>query len=210
MTSYFVHFYCYKSCWRQKIFKFSIEIERGYQEYSKNVVFDNFHQLNWKWWLVMLGFGARDELALAVACWFWPFVVMWWACVCLGLGQCFWGSPECAGDGCLGIIDLLQTESLRNSSLLAKIIANLQYGFVFVISLSNLWINQFQAWPSLPVKKKVQNPDPAGTIKTSWNLTPEAFSSIIHYKNMKKWDRNHVKLQNFIIFRWLKISWASS
>ena len=21
---------------------------------------------------------------------------------------------------------------------------------------------------------------------------------------MKKWDRNHVKLQNFIIFRWLK------
>ena len=27
-------------------------------------------------------------------------------CVCLGLGQCFWGSLECAGDGLLGIIDL--------------------------------------------------------------------------------------------------------
>ena len=33
-------------------------------------------------------------------------------CVCLGLGQCFRGSTECAGDGFLGIIDLilLQTE----------------------------------------------------------------------------------------------------
>ena len=33
-------------------------------------------------------------------------------CVCLGSDQCFWGSTECAGDGFLGIIDLilLQTE----------------------------------------------------------------------------------------------------
>ena len=33
-------------------------------------------------------------------------------CVCLRLGQCFRGSTECAGDGFLGIIDLilLQTE----------------------------------------------------------------------------------------------------
>ena len=32
--------------------------------------------------------------------------------MCLGFGQCFWGSMECAGDGFLGIIDLilLQTE----------------------------------------------------------------------------------------------------
>ena len=33
-------------------------------------------------------------------------------CVCLGLGQCFRGSTEFAGDGVLGMIDLilLQTE----------------------------------------------------------------------------------------------------
>ena len=33
-------------------------------------------------------------------------------CVCLGLGQCFRGSTECAGDGFWGIMDLilLQTE----------------------------------------------------------------------------------------------------
>ena len=33
-------------------------------------------------------------------------------CVCLGLGKCFWGSTGFAGDGFLGIIDLilLQTE----------------------------------------------------------------------------------------------------
>ena len=47
----------------------------------------------------MWGFEARDELALAVVCWFWPFLVMWWVCVCLGFGQCFWGSSECAGFG---------------------------------------------------------------------------------------------------------------
>ena len=28
-------------------------------------------------------------------------------CVCLGLGQCFLGSTECAGDGFFGIIDLI-------------------------------------------------------------------------------------------------------
>ena len=83
MTSYFVKFYCYKSCWRQQIFEFSIEIERAYQELIKNVVHDNFHQLNWKWWLVMRGLGARIELALAVACWFWFFVVICWGCVCV-------------------------------------------------------------------------------------------------------------------------------
>ena len=27
--------------------------------------------------------------------------------VCLGLGQCFWGSLECAGDPFFGIIDLM-------------------------------------------------------------------------------------------------------
>ena len=109
MTSYFIQFHCYKSCWRQQIFKFSIEIGRTYQEYSKNVVFDNFHQLNWKWWLVVRGFGAHNDLALAVACWFWSFVVMWWVCVCLGLGQCFWDSLECTGDGFLGVINYFIT-----------------------------------------------------------------------------------------------------
>ena len=41
------------------------------------------------------------------------FVICWvCVCVCLGLGQCFRGSTECAGDGLLGIIDLtlLQAE----------------------------------------------------------------------------------------------------
>ena len=32
-------------------------------------------------------------------------------CVCLGLSQCFWGPPECAGDGFLGIIDLILLQS---------------------------------------------------------------------------------------------------
>ena len=54
-----------------------------------------------------------------------------------------------------------------------------------------------------PGKKGVQNPTP-GPIKMSQNPTPRAFFSVIHYENMKTWDRNHVKLQDFIIFRWLK------
>ena len=58
--------------------------------------------------------------------------------------------------------------------------------------------------PHSPGKKRVQNPPPLEPIKTSYNPTPGAFSSIIHYKNMKKWYRSHVKLQDFIIFRWLK------
>ena len=38
------------SQWRHILYnvEFSIEIERAYQELSKNVAFDNFHQLNWK------------------------------------------------------------------------------------------------------------------------------------------------------------------
>ena len=64
----------------------------------------------------MRGFEPRNELALAVACWFSLFIVMWWVCACvrvcvcvcvLGFNQCFWGSTECSGDGFLGIIDLL-------------------------------------------------------------------------------------------------------
>ena len=35
--------FCFKSYWSQQIFEFSIEIERAYQELSKNEVFDNFH-----------------------------------------------------------------------------------------------------------------------------------------------------------------------
>ena len=41
--------------------------------------------------------------------WLWLLRVgfaMWRGRLCLGLGQCFWGSPECAGDGFLWIIDL--------------------------------------------------------------------------------------------------------
>ena len=51
-----------------------------------------------------------------------------------------------------------------------------------------------------PGQTEVQNPD-ARAYKNELNPTPGAFSSIIHYKNMKKEDRNHVKLQDFIIFR---------
>ena len=54
-----------------------------------------------------------------------------------------------------------------------------------------------------PRAKKFKIPPP-GPIKTSWNPTPGPFSSIIHNKNMKKWDKNHEKLRNFIIFRWFK------
>ena len=55
----------------------------------------------------MWGFEARDELALAVVCWFWPFLVMWWVCVCV------WGLANVSGvlqsvQG-LGIIDLFTT-----------------------------------------------------------------------------------------------------
>ena len=35
--------FCFKSYWRQQIFGFGIEIERAYQELSKNEAFDNFH-----------------------------------------------------------------------------------------------------------------------------------------------------------------------
>ena len=53
-------------------------------------------------------------------------------------------------------------------------------------------------------KKGVQNPHPSGLSKPAKTPPPGHFFSIIHYKNTKKWDRNHVKLQDFIIFRWLK------
>ena len=52
-------------------------------------------------------------------------------------------------------------------------------------------------------KRTFKTPTPRA-YKNELKPHPGAFSSIIHYKNMKKWDRNHVKLQDFIIFRWLK------
>ena len=54
MTLYSLYnsFY-YKFCWCQQILKFTIEIESSYQELSKNVSIVDFHQLNWKLWLVM-------------------------------------------------------------------------------------------------------------------------------------------------------------
>ena len=64
---------------------------------------------------------------------------------------------------------------------------------------------QFSRWANSPPpnKKKVPNLDPQA-YKNGLNPTPGAFCSIIHCKNMKKLDRNHVKLQDFIIFRFLK------
>ena len=50
-----------------------------------------------------------------------------------------------------------------------------------------------------PGKKGVQNPHPRA-YNNELKPHPWGIFSIIHYKNMKKWDRNHVKLQDFIIF----------
>ena len=52
-------------------------------------------------------------------------------------------------------------------------------------------------------KRKFKTPTPRA-YRNELKPHPGAFSSIIHYKNMKKWDRNHVKLQDFVTFRWLK------
>ena len=80
---------------------------------------------------------------------------------------------------------------------------------------STLCISEFPAWPSPPgkffdgriphprAKKEFRTPTP-GLQKRAKTQLPGAFSSIIHYKNMKKWDRSPVKLQDFIIFRWSK------
>ena len=63
----------------------------------------------------MRGFGARDELALAVGCWFCHVVGV---CV-FGVGPMFLGSPECVGDGFLGIIDLFyyKLKEIRETNL---------------------------------------------------------------------------------------------
>ena len=58
-------------------------------------------------------------------------------------------------------------------------------------------------FPITPEQKRSSKPHPRA-YKNEVKPTPGAFFSIIHYKNMKNWDRNHVKLQDFIIFRWLK------
>ena len=46
MTSYFVNLIAINLDDVSRFSKFSIEIERAYQELIKNVVLDNFHQLN--------------------------------------------------------------------------------------------------------------------------------------------------------------------
>ena len=43
---------------------------------------------------------------------------------------------------------------------------------------------------------EVQNPHPRGLVKRAKTPPPEAFFSIVHNKNMKKSDRNRVKLHN--------------
>ena len=52
-----------------------------------------------------------------------------------------------------------------------------------------------------PQAKRSSKLPPPGPIKRANTPPPGAFFSIIDYKNMKKSDRNHVKLQDFIIFR---------
>ena len=51
-----------------------------------------------------------------------------------------------------------------------------------------------------PGQKGVQNPNPRA-YKNELKPHPRDIFSIIHYKNMKKSDRNHVKLQDFKAFR---------
>ena len=58
-------------------------------------------------------------------------------------------------------------------------------------------------FPTPRAKKEFKTPTPRA-YQNDLKPHPRAFFSIIHYKNMKKWDKNHVKLQDFIIFRWLK------
>ena len=64
---------------------------------------------------------------------------------------------------------------------------------------------QFFWWPNSPPpgKKGVQYPH-TKAYKNELKPHPLGYFLIIHHKNMKKWDRNHEKLQDFIIFRWLK------
>ena len=50
------------------------------------------------------------------------------------------------------------------------------------------------------VQKRFQNPHPRA-YKNELKPHPQDIFSVIHYKNTTKWDRNHVKLQDFIIFR---------
>ena len=57
--------------------------------------------------------------------------------------------------------------------------------------------------PHPRAKKEFKTPTPRA-YNNELKPHPRAFFSIIHYKDMKKSDRNHVKLQDFIIFRWLK------
>ena len=90
----------------------------------------------------MRGFGARDELALPVACWFCHAVGV---CVCLGLSQCFWGSPDCAGDGFLRIIDLFyyKLKEIRENTM--SIYSNQgcvfsQDDFIYEVICLNLYV----------------------------------------------------------------------
>ena len=58
-------------------------------------------------------------------------------------------------------------------------------------------------FPTPRAKKSSKSPPP-GPIKRA-KISPSGhFSQLFTIKTWKKWDRNHVKLQDFIIFRWLK------
>ena len=57
-------------------------------------------------------------------------------------------------------------------------------------------------FPTPRAKKVFKTPTPQ-VYKNELKPHPRAFFSIIRYKNMKKSDWNHVKLQDFIILRWL-------
>ena len=50
--------------------------------------------------------------------------------MCLGLGQCFWGSPEYAGDGFLGIIDLFYCKLKEIRETTMSIYSNQRVSFL--------------------------------------------------------------------------------
>ena len=58
-------------------------------------------------------------------------------------------------------------------------------------------------FPTPRAKRKFKTPTHLA-YKNELKPHPGEFPPIIYYKNMKKWDRNHINLQDFIIFGWLK------
>ena len=74
--------------------------------------------------LVMRGFGTRDEVALAVACWFDFFLSCGgWVCV-FGVGPMFLGFYRVCRDGFLGIIDVFYYKLKKISETTMSIYSN--------------------------------------------------------------------------------------